>query len=281
MPYVETKGVETYYERHGDGPAIVFIHGAGWDHRSWAPQVDAFRDDYEVVTYDVPGHGKSGTTDRPLESRGEGADHLAGLVDALDLTRPAVIGCSMGGRIAYTYAEKYPDSIRALVTLEAPVNRGSMPLHLRAIQKATITTARLLGPNRAYDLQRRLASLLGHSDDYGDVSVPGLGMTKREYVDDAVSRLDVDELLKQVDAEPYDATLAEITVPTLVVTGEEPVERFAESAEILVEEIPDTRRQTIPNAGHGANMSNPTAFNETVREFLEEVFDESELTATS
>ena len=166
------------------------------------------------------------------------------------------------------------------ITLEAPVNRGSILIHLRAIRHATITVARLLGPNRPYDLQARLGSLLGENDNSGDVPEPGLGMTKRWYVDDAVSKLDVDELLKRIGADPYNATLSEITAPTLVLTGEEPMKQFAESAKMLVEEISDARHKTIPDGGHGANMSIPTAFNKTVREFLDQVLDERKQAAT-
>lgn len=83
MPYVETNGIQTYYERHGDGHPVVFIHGAAWDHRQWAPQIEALADDYEVICYDVRGHGKTGGSDRDRVSIETLTDDLVAFLDAI------------------------------------------------------------------------------------------------------------------------------------------------------------------------------------------------------
>jgi pimeloyl-ACP methyl ester carboxylesterase len=50
VPTLATNDIETYYERAGSGPPVVFVHGGWLDRRTWTPQVEAFADEYEVIT---------------------------------------------------------------------------------------------------------------------------------------------------------------------------------------------------------------------------------------
>ncbi|GIN91919.1 hypothetical protein J6TS1_49800 [Siminovitchia terrae] len=59
MPKVKINNVELYYEVKGSGDAIVFTHGASWDHRQWEPQIDELSKRYKNITWDVRGHGQS------------------------------------------------------------------------------------------------------------------------------------------------------------------------------------------------------------------------------
>ena len=60
MSTVQTNGIRTYYEEYGEGPPIVFLHGATSDHRLWAEQATPLADDYRIITYDMRGHGRTG-----------------------------------------------------------------------------------------------------------------------------------------------------------------------------------------------------------------------------
>jgi hypothetical protein len=91
VPTIQTNDVETYYERRGEGPPIVFVHGAWVDHRLWTPQVEALGDDYEVIAYDVRGHGKTGGSEGRRYTIERFAADLKALVDALDLDRPTIV----------------------------------------------------------------------------------------------------------------------------------------------------------------------------------------------
>ena len=64
MSTVKTSDIETYYERQGEGPPVVFAHGAIVDHSQWDPQYDALSDDCETVAYDVRGRGRTGGSPR-------------------------------------------------------------------------------------------------------------------------------------------------------------------------------------------------------------------------
>ncbi|MDH5018906.1 alpha/beta fold hydrolase [Halobacterium rubrum] len=276
MPRVETNGVDTYYERHGDGHPLVFIHGSGWDHRQWRPQVETLTDDFEAITYDVRGHGKTGGSDQTDISYATYTADLEALLDALDVARPVLVGLSMGGRIAHRYAAAHPETLTAVVSYEAPVRLEplSLSLPLRVLDRIHRGVLRFLGPYRAYKLfswfQKRRLDI--EDSDTEPTHIRGLGMTKEEYVRDAVRQVDRSEKLKlrKSFADTID-TPGEVSVPTLVLTGDGPDSFNHDSAATLVEEIPDARRETIPGAGHAGNIDNPEAFDEALREFLADV----------
>lgn len=115
MQTVRTNDVETTYEDHGEGPPVVFIHGAILDRTQWQAQFDALADDYRTIAYDVRGHGHTGRS-RPTSYSVEllAAD-LDALIDELDLEQPVLCGHSTGGCIAQVYAAQHPDKIAGLV----------------------------------------------------------------------------------------------------------------------------------------------------------------------
>ncbi|WP_302080319.1 alpha/beta fold hydrolase [Salinibaculum rarum] len=150
MPTVQINDIETYYERWGSGPPVVFVHGAVVDYTQWEPQLDALSDAYTTIAYDVRGHGRTGGSDRETYSIDRFADDLAALVAALELDRPVVCGLSLGGCIAQVYAERYPDGLSGLVLADT---FGPTPLspteHVqRQLLGATVPLVRLFGYER-------------------------------------------------------------------------------------------------------------------------------------
>jgi len=117
MPTVEANGVDLYYERRGDGPPVIFLHGMGLDHRYWPEFAAPLTDDYEVIVLDMRLHGRSGGDPEAELSIDTYADDLHALVDELGFETPAIVGHSMGGMVALRYADQYPDALSALVTL--------------------------------------------------------------------------------------------------------------------------------------------------------------------
>lgn len=271
MPTVETNGIETYYERHGEGPPVVFVHGSSLDFRQWTPQIESLTNQYEVIVYDIRGHGRSGRARDSYSSRAVLADDLVALVDALDLDQPVVVGCSLGGRVAYVYAARYPDSLAGLVTLEAsPVAGESPPLPIRILARLFPMLMGVVGAERMTTLYYRLEPALGDADEWEDTPIRGLNMTKGEYKRATAALLDTtaQQRFGRADKEPVD--LSSINVPTLVLTGDDPSDVFADTAETLTDEIPDSERRRVPDAGHAANFENPDAFDDILRDFLDD-----------
>jgi len=117
---VEANGLMLHYLRTGDGskPPLVLSHGFTDNGLCWAPVARVLESDYDVIMYDARGHGLSDAPETGYTTE-DRADDLAGLVKALDLDKPAVLGHSMGGSTAAAAGAKYPDLFGKLL-LEDP-----------------------------------------------------------------------------------------------------------------------------------------------------------------
>lgn len=268
MPTVRTNDVETYYERHGAGRPLVCVHGAWTDHRLWAPQVEGLRDDYEVVVYDVRGHGRTGPSGDSRYTVELFAADLRALVEALGLERPAVCGLSLGGMVAQAYAVRYADALDALVLADTAVST-TLTLRDRLERLATPGWAMrglvsLLGPARFVDVAYWLAAVTRGEAWFGrDEAV-------RAYVRETMAAMDAAEFTKVLRAlyafRPVD--LASVRAPTLVLNGEHESRSVVAQAAHLERTVPDARTAVVPDAGHTSNMENPAAFDREVRAFL-------------
>ncbi|MFC4448895.1 alpha/beta fold hydrolase [Halorussus aquaticus] len=268
MPTVRTNDVETYYERRGDGPPLVFVHGAILDHTQWEPQMDALSDEYTTIAYDVRGHGRTGGSARDAYSIDLFAADFDALVTALDLDSPVVCGLSTGGCIAQAYAAAHSDRLAGLVladTFTPELFDRREWLQRSVALRAAVPPVRLVGYERVERalvwLQRRLHGD-GVSGDY----------EKIERLRRDGPEMETDEFAKVVRAvaafHETAVDLSAITVPTLVLYGaNEPpfVRRHASKLEAAIQNA--TVRE-IPDAGHASNLDNPAFFTDAVREFL-------------
>ena len=109
MHWIENNGVRIYYEIEGDGDPVIFFSGVGGGSWSWYRQIPYFTKKYEVVVFDNRGAGKS---DKPREpySMEDFAEDGALILDRLGIWKTFVVGISMGGMIAQTFALRYPKS---------------------------------------------------------------------------------------------------------------------------------------------------------------------------
>jgi pimeloyl-ACP methyl ester carboxylesterase len=270
MPLIETNGIQTYYEREGDGQPLVLVHGGTSDHQLWGNQVAALSDDYEVITYDMRGHGRTGGSDLPRYTIDLYADDLHALIDALGLESPCVCGLSMGGMTALTYATRYPDDLSALVVA------GTLTPESQSLKEAA-----LMGG--VYPAMTKLTGLVGYervqsglwwvSEKIGDSN-------EAEEIEAAVDELREDDV--DLEAGEYEkimdaatdyrnapVLLENIAVPTLVLYGEtEPL--IQNHIPVYHDRVSDVTVSEIPDAGHNSHIQNPEAFTTAVREFLQE-----------
>jgi 3-oxoadipate enol-lactonase len=135
MPKAPVNGIELYYESHGQGPAIVFAHGAGGNHLSWWQQVPFFSWTHRCITFDHRGWGASVET-----PGGPGAsafvEDLKQLLDDLGVAKTFLVAQSMGGRTCLGFALAYPERTLGLVLGDTTGGVGD-PEVLRARRQAT------------------------------------------------------------------------------------------------------------------------------------------------
>lgn len=272
--HVETNGIETYYERYGDGPAVVFVHGMFMSSTAWRPQTVALGDEYTTIAYDVRGHGHTGGSDADTYSIDLYAEDLHALLAVLDVERPVLCGLSMGGAIAQMYAATHPENVAGLVLSD------------------TFTAAPLPAKSRLFFQNLRFLGRLDRFVRYptlnriqlwvGNRLSPGVGgdeVTTQRLIEEAptISHAEIVKIADSVAAFPEgDLDASRITVPTLVLHGEHVPAAFREMHVRLADHLANADVETVvvPDAGHASNVDTPTFFTETVREFLSTVYDE-------
>ena len=111
-------GLTLHYQQVGDGPDVVMVHGITGNLAVWHLQiVPALSDRFRVLTYDLRGHGYSDTPPSGY-TPDDMADDLLGLLDALEIERPAIVGHSYGADIALYFAARHPDRVSQVMAIE-------------------------------------------------------------------------------------------------------------------------------------------------------------------
>lgn len=269
MPKIQTGDISAYYEIHGDGDPLVFVHGGWVSHEMWKPQVKYFSKRYRVITYDIRGHGNTGLSTSKRYSMELFADDLAALMEALEVRKPVICGLSMGGMIAQIYAIKYPHNLKTLILSDTAVSSAltlsdKITKYILAPKWLFLLLVKLLGVKRYTNFAFWYARKT-RSDKW-----VGLDQNVAGYEKEEMLRFDTGEFNK-IFAAIYDfklQDLSKIQVKTLVLNGEFESKAVFRHTEMMEELIPDTMSAVIPNAGHSSNMENPGTFNRVIAEFL-------------
>ena len=144
MPFVTSRGARLYYEEHGSGRPIVFVHEFGADLREWAQQVNWFSREYRCIAFNARGYPPSEVPESgDLYGYEYAADDILAVLDGLGIDKAHVVGLSMGAYATLQFGLRHPD--RALSLVPAGIGAGA-PYEHREIfrQQAEATADRLL-----------------------------------------------------------------------------------------------------------------------------------------
>jgi pimeloyl-ACP methyl ester carboxylesterase len=259
MDQIQVGSLEIAYERQGDGPVLVLLHGGASDGREWRRQLDDFSDEFDVVAWDAPGFGRS--SDPPDDFlMSDYADCLAGFVRALGLARPHVAGLSFGGTLALELYRRHPRLPRTLALASAYTGwAGSLPPEeVAARLEAVMRDSHLPGAEWA---ERWLPTLFtdcapaGLVDELGAI-IANFHPRGAQTMARAMARADLRDVLPRIDA------------PTLLIYGDADVRSPLSVAEELHSRIPASKLVVLQGAGHQLNMEAADQFSSALRDFL-------------
>jgi pimeloyl-ACP methyl ester carboxylesterase len=268
MPKAKVNGINLYYEEHGQGTPLVFVHEFAGETRSWDPQVRFFSRRYRTIAYSARGYPPSDVPDDPAAySQQQATDDIRGLLDALRIDRAHVCGLSMGGYAALHFGLSYP--ARALSIVVAGCGYGSVPGDREAFKKDAELTAQRFekegmaaaaefysrGPTRVQFLDKDPKGWHEFHDLLTAGSAKGHMLTLRGVQMTRPSVFDLGDRMEKLD------------VPTLVVTGDED-EPCLEPSVFMKRKIPTAGLVIIPKSGHTINLEEPDVFNRVVLDFL-------------
>jgi pimeloyl-ACP methyl ester carboxylesterase len=254
---VEANGLEIAYERVGEGPPLVFVHGAAEDGRVWRGQLAALADEFTVVAWDEPGAGRS--ADLPAGfGLADYASCLAALIDGLGLGPAHVAGLSWGGTVAQELYRHHPGLVATLILIDTYAGwKGSLPAEE---VRSRVEGARQMLAVPAEQFDPTLPGLFA-----GDP--PAAVVPLLEEIAGAVRPESLlAQLLVMAEADQRDL-LPRIVVPTLLIWGELDARSPLSVARAFEQAIPDTTLVVIPGCGHVSNLERPDVVNAAMREF--------------
>ncbi|PSL53524.1 pimeloyl-ACP methyl ester carboxylesterase [Saccharothrix carnea] len=248
---------ELSYDRRGEGPPVVLLHGGGLGGVTWDRQFALLAQDHTVIRYDARGHGGSSPVTGPFAHH----EDLKDLLDGLGLDRVTLVGLSLGARTAIDFALLHPDRVVDLVLVGPGVSgmKTEDPFIVDQVARLRAATA---VDEVAECLLRMWVDGPHRSPDEVDPAVRELcrGLTAH-----AVSRgaftVQPDEL-HAVDR------LRELRARTLVVVGDLDSSDIHGVADLVRESAPRVEEVVVEDAGHLVNLDRPDEFDRALLRFL-------------
>ena len=254
----ETNGIDLHYTRTGGSkPPVILLHGLAADGLTWTSLARALEEDYDLIMPDARGHGTSSAPDCGYRYQDHARD-VIGLIRALDLPRPILVGHSMGGMTAAVVAGSAPELLRGLVLADPSF---LTPERQREVRDSDAADQHRRTLARSFD--QVLADLRARHRDRPSET---LELTARARLRTSLSAFDV-------LTPPYPDYLdlvGRIGVPCqLIIAGSGVV---TETAAAELQGInPRLQVRCIPEAGHGLHYDRPEDFAALVKSFLRSI----------
>ncbi|WP_428908013.1 alpha/beta fold hydrolase [Niallia sp. Krafla_26] len=260
MPFIQVDDLSIHFEMAGTGEPVVFLHGLSNNSQSWRRQMEGLKNHFKVIAWDAPGYGLSSDPKKEFRYFSEFADALKGFIEQLPYDSVYLVGHSMGACIAVDFTDRYQDKVKALILADA--TRGSAALteevnekrlrdrlhsieNLKPKEMAANRIHALLGDHPSEEVKREAQEIMGQ------VRLAGYrGVAYSLY---HVNQMDI---------------LPRITVPTLIICGEEDRVTPVSESQVFHEKIPHSQMVTIPKTGHLCYQEDASTFNQHVMQFF-------------
>jgi pimeloyl-ACP methyl ester carboxylesterase len=260
MPQISTHDLSIHYEESGKGIPVILVHGHPFDASMWSPQLADSFPGFRLLAPEIRNFGRttSSTQARDFSTYALDVLHFA---DALALEKFVVIGLSMGGQIALEVAISAPERVLGLVLadtfaqLDTPEKKAwrytlADRIDSEGLQKYAVEVLpKMLCPRTIAD-NPRLASEV-------------ISMMQRSPPHGAAVALRV-----RAERKDYLPLLPSLNMPTLIVVGAEDAFTPVSDAELMKQNILNSKLIIVEDAGHISNMEKPVEFNRALGNFL-------------
>jgi len=267
MPFAQVNNINLYYERHGQGKPVVFLHGYTGSCDDWKNQVDALPPGYRALVLDHRGHGR---TEAPKREDDYAIklfeEDVFSLLKYLHIECCCLAGHSMGGYIALEFVLDHPELVEALILVDTSSGDLERPPGYEQLRKTLENVAVTQGMEAAFEYEAahnpmRMERFERHPE-LKEISRRNMLNTSVEgYIYAARSFGKWPGVTER---------LAEIHVPTMIFVGEED-EAFLKSARTLGEHIPSSELVTVAAVGHSPHKEAPDRFNKALSDFLSQL----------
>ncbi len=260
--YAVVNDTKLYYEVAGEGHPLLLIHGGLVDRRLWDDQFSTFAEYFRVIRFDLRAFGNSDVPTQPFSF----IEDVRALLEFLGIEKTYIMGLSMGGAIAIDFTLAYPHMVDALIPVASAVSGFQMSE--QTLQQIHDIDALVENGDIAEAVE--LENMLWTDGPWRKpqqvnplVRAKVYEMNMHNY---SLQSSDMPEPI--VAEQPALSRLAEISVPTLVIVGNEDLIDIQELAEKITNDIPGAKKMVIPDTAHHLNMEQPALFNHVVLDFL-------------
>ena len=258
MHHSKVKGISIAFQKVGNGPSLVLLHGFTQDSRIWKSQIENLSKDFTVIAWDAPGAGQSADPSENFDI-GEYSDCLKGLLDSISVKKAHILGLSWGGLLAQEFYFRYPTYVISLVLADTYAGwTGSLSDSIAKIRLTSCIKDSSLPPNEF--VPKYLSGMFSDSP-------PQIAKVELANIMSDTHPLGFRVMAKALAIADTRSLLPTISVPTLLIWGDTDKRSPINVAHQLHDLIPNSILEIISNAGHVSNMEKPEQFNKIVKDF--------------
>ena len=273
MPRERLNDVDINYEVVGAGCPVLMLHGFTGSIAAWQGIPQKLSREFRVIVVDMIGHGESSAPADPARYSIPGAvDDLQALLDRLNVEQTAVLGYSMGGRVASEMALSAPERVSSLVLESSGVGIDDQDerAHRAASDEALARLIEEQGIEAFVDRWEAVPLFASQCQ------LPERVRRQQRELRMAQKPVGLANSLRGMGAgmmEPVSDRLHQFTMPVLYLAGEYD-EKYREIGEVICARMPDASYVEIPRAGHTIHLEQPESYLEAVISFLRQIENE-------
>ena len=254
-------GVRLHWQEAGAGDAAVFIHGFPFHSGMWSAQLADVPDGWRFIAPDLRGFGESDAGPPGPYTMDTFADDIIGLLDHLQIEQAVICGLSMGGYVALSLVDRYPDRVRALVMVATRAGADSAQASKTRLEQA----ARVRAEGQQVMIDAMLPKLISGNSR---IQRPALEAEVRSMMEATDAESMARALEGMAGRKDLTGQLGRINAPAMIVRGDQDEIIPAGDMELIARSLRGTRHEVIQNVAHLPNMEAPDVFNKTLHQFL-------------
>lgn len=248
-------GARIYYETHGSGPAVAFVHGSGGHHAAWWQQVPALRDRYTVITLDLRGFGRSDATMDEFDSRAF-PDDIGAVLDDAGVDRGVLVGQSIGAAAALKAALRVPARAAGVVLAHSlgGIDHPDLVARVRADRAEA---------EKLPVLDRLLTPAFRSAEPAKTFLFQQMGTFNTAKMAD----------LRNLNSDgPTVSDVVASGIPICFLAGENDAVLRPDTVRAAAELVPGSVLEIVPSAPHSMYWEAPNLFNAALERFLDRVY---------
>jgi len=257
---IKANGIQMNYEFSGrkDAPVVMLSHSLGSSLVMWDPQMKILEVRFQVLRYDIRGHGKSEAPKGPYTLELLGEDAIA-LFDALRIDQVHWLGLSMGGMIGQAVALNHPKRLRSLALCDTA---AAIAAEAQTIWQERLDAVR----EKGVESQLEPTMERWFTPSFLKMNPPTLGVIRKQFLATPVQAyIGCIEAIRKLN---YLDRLPEIKIPTLIMVGEDDPGTPVSASEAMHKKISNSKLVIIKSARHFSNVEQSEVFNTNLLSFL-------------